>query len=82
MDQQAGAVSQAYLVPWSFGVENFTWYCWDIFGGNSDYVDLSHSQTPFQYRQHHTARHAYQQTADGIRRQRMVSRAVTNGVDH
>ena len=80
MDQQAGAVSRAYLVPWSFGVENFTWYCWDIFDGNSDYVDLSFSRTPFQYDSITPPGIAYQQTAEWLSGASMVSRSVTNGV--
>lgn len=79
MDEQAGAVSRAYLVQWSFGVENFTWYCWDIFGGNSDYVDLSHSLTPSQYDSITPAGIAYQQTADWLKGAAMVARTVDNG---
>lgn len=78
--EQAGAVSRAYLVPWSFGVENFTWYCWDIFGGNSDFVDLSYSLTPSQYDSITPPGIAYQQTADWLKGAAMVSRTVEDGV--
>ncbi|MEZ4806278.1 MAG: beta-galactosidase [Flavobacteriales bacterium] len=79
-DEQAGAVSRAYLVQWSFGVENFTWYCWDIFGGNSDYVDLSHSLTPSQYDSITPPGIAYQQTALWLKGAAMVSRTMVDGV--
>ncbi|MBK8498245.1 MAG: beta-galactosidase, partial [Flavobacteriales bacterium] len=80
VEEQAGAVSRAYLVQWSFGVENFSWYCWDIFGGNNDYVDLSYSLTPAQYDSITPPGIAYQQTALWLKGATMQSRTVANGV--
>jgi hypothetical protein len=29
-DQDRGIVSRCYLFQWAFGVQNFDWFCWDI----------------------------------------------------
>lgn len=80
MAEQAAAVARAYLVQWSFGVENFNWYCWDIHAGwSSDFVDLSWSMTPGQYDGTTEAGQAYARTAQWLKGATMGTRAVDNG---
>lgn len=77
---QAAAVSRAYIIQWSYGIENFNWYCWDIFGGNTDYVNLSYSLTPSQYDSITEPGIAYQHTAFWLKGATMISREFVNGV--
>jgi hypothetical protein len=75
--EEAAALCRAYVVQWSFGVSNFNWYAWDVFGGSlTQYARLSYSATPNQYDSITPAGEAYRQTALWMKGAKMKSRAI------
>ncbi|MBF0432815.1 MAG: hypothetical protein HQK83_16140 [Fibrobacteria bacterium] len=43
LDLNIGLMARSYIIQWAYGIENFSWYAWDIGGdGNhSNYIRLS-----------------------------------------
>ncbi len=78
-EERMAAVSRTYIIQWLYGVKNFNWYCWDIFGDISvDFVQLSYSQTPNQYDSIVAAGIAYHETSEWLIGAQVMSKSVSN----
>lgn len=76
-EESMAAVSRCYIIQWLFGVRNFNWYCWDVYGDAAhDFVRLSYSKTPNQYDSIAPAGIAYRETASWMTGAKVISKSV------
>lgn len=79
MAEGIAAVSRAYISQWLFGIENFNWYCWDVYGDFShNFTELSYSAVPHQYDSIAPPGIAYRETVTWLKGAQVVSKSVNN----
>ena len=70
-----GGVARSYLIYWMFGVQNFNWYCWDVYGDlTKNFVELSASILPNQYDSTTNAGISYREIATWLNGSNMISK--------
>ncbi len=78
-EEDMAAVSRTQIIQWLFGIENFNWYCWDVYGDvTKKFTRLSYSSSPNQYDSLTPAGIAYRETVTWLTGAQVISKSVSN----